>query len=187
MAKGKKSSNVEEFANRSTIHGISYVFDRQIPLGDRIFWFVVLGISCGLVGSLIVTTFNDWQEDLVITTLKNKAKPVTELEFPALTICASGAHMGLVEKVLYRNFEKWQKSSGDEFENKTISKRLQEFMKEKFQIMNSGENILDILNTMIAPSSDSSSASGVVNNQRACSADKERRKRSIQGLQYFCR
>ena len=32
MAKGKKSSNVEEFANRSTIHGISYVFDRQIPL-----------------------------------------------------------------------------------------------------------------------------------------------------------
>ena len=29
----------------------------------------------------------------MVTTLKNTAKPVTDLPFPAITICASGLHM----------------------------------------------------------------------------------------------
>ena len=35
----------------------------------------------------------------VITTLKTTTYPVTELFFPAITICGSGKHMSLVEKV----------------------------------------------------------------------------------------
>ena len=44
----------------------------------------------------------------VITTLKTTTFPVTDLYFPAITICGSGKHMSLVEKVcfLFRNITK---------------------------------------------------------------------------------
>ena len=60
----------------------------------------------------------------MFTTLKNKARPVTDLGFPAITICVSGPHMGTVGKVLYRNFENW-------IENKTTFNN-DDTMKEKF-------------------------------------------------------
>jgi hypothetical protein len=173
--KSTKKKNIEEYANRSTIHGISYIFDTKIPVGDRFLWFLILCGSCALVGSLIFTSFTDWQNDLVITTLKNKARPVTDLVFPALTICASGPHMGMVEKVLYRNFEKWRVNQSH---NSTKDDDFVTYMREEFQIMERGDNILDILSTMIAPSSESSTASGVLSNQLACAVGSKRRKRS---------
>ena len=175
-------NNLKEYSSRSTIHGISYVFDKDIPIADRFLWLIVLGLSCSLVGSLILNSFDSWQQDMVVTTIKNKAKSVTDLEFPALTICSAGTHMSLVEKVIYNKFEKWQEGSSYSMGNMTLKDRLQKFMKEMFQVKNEGDNILDILSTMIAPSSESSSASRVVNNERACNSDVRRKKRSSQGL-----
>ena len=51
-----------------------------------------------------------------MTTLKNTAKPVTEVAFPALTICSSGFHMSNVEKKIEEDFAKWR------LENKRIEK-----------------------------------------------------------------
>ena len=64
---------------------------------------------------LLITLPNFWPLDKssssnfyckVITTLKTTTYPVTELYFPAITICGSGKHMHLVEKVcfLFGNF-----------------------------------------------------------------------------------
>ena len=36
------SQTAEDFANRTSIHGISYVFDREIGFVDRILWLVVV-------------------------------------------------------------------------------------------------------------------------------------------------
>ena len=185
MPRGTVLENMEEYSTRSTIHGISYVFDKKIPIGDRILWLMVLGTSCCMVGSLILNSFDSWQKDMVVTTIKNKAKSVTDLEFPALTICGSGTHMSLVEKVIYSKFEKWQERSTYSKRNSALRKRLQEFMREKFQIKNEGERILDILSTMIAPSSESSSALRVVNNERVCNSYVRRKKRESQGLKHL--
>ena len=174
--------NLKEFADRSTIHGFSYVFDREIPAVDRFLWSVVLGVSCLVVGFLIFNSFDSWQKDMVITTLKNKAKPVTELEFPALTICSSGSHMELVEKVIYNNFLKWQNIHEDESEKFALEEMIQRFMEEKFQIKKKGESILDILNVMIDPRTDSSSTQAVIINEQACNSHHTRKKRATQGL-----
>ena len=40
----------------------------------------------GLAIYLSVESYNQWQERPVITTLKNTAKPVTEVPFPMVTI-----------------------------------------------------------------------------------------------------
>ena len=45
MRAAKKKSlcqTAEDFANRTSIHGISYVFDREIGFVDRLLWLVVV-------------------------------------------------------------------------------------------------------------------------------------------------
>lgn len=176
--KSRGLKNIEEYAHRSTIHGISYIFDPKIPSGDRFLWFLIFTGSCALVGYLISTSFLDWQNDLVITTLKNKARPITDLGFPALTICAAGPHMGLIERALYRNFEKWMEEHRSSLENTSTNKEFFNYMREEFQIKERGESIMDLLSTLIAPSSESSASSGLMKNQLACANGQERRKRN---------
>ena len=96
--------NVEDFASRSTVHGVSYIFDKGLALFDRFLWFIIFLWSVFLEIFLIYSSYTDWQDNQVITTLKTVAKPVADLTFPAVTICAAGQHMGNVEKVLFYNF-----------------------------------------------------------------------------------
>ena len=34
--------------------------------------------------------YNDWQENPVLTSVKTTGKPISEMEFPAITICSQG-------------------------------------------------------------------------------------------------
>ena len=88
-----------------------------------------------------------------MTTLKSTAKPVTEVAFPALTICSSGFHMSNVEKKIEEHFAQWMLENK---RNKATRKDVEDFMLEIFQIKADAEenqtvHILDILDTMISP------------------------------------
>ena len=128
----------------------------------------------------------------VVTTLKNTAKPITEVKFPAVAICASGFHMSNVERKIKMNFLKWrnetERRGNDEAE---IRADFEEYMRATFQIKppKDGEepaNIMDILDTMVASNvEDSVTANAVRENVIACDSAKEakstgsgRRKRS---------
>ena len=111
----------------------------------------------------------------MVTTLKDTAKPVTDLPFPAVTICASGLHMDNVERKLRENFSKWRvKNSRNEENREAIEKDIKDYMHQTFQIKPEDSdaksmNILDILDTMIAPNVDASvAANGVRENALAC-------------------
>ena len=101
------SRNIEEYASRATVHGISYIFDKSIPIVDRFLWLVISLGSAALAMVMIYSSFTDWQDNQVVITLKTLAKPIKKLDFPAVTICGGGKHMELVEKVLYNNFRIW--------------------------------------------------------------------------------
>ena len=104
----------------------------------------------------------------VVTILKNTTKLVTDVPFPALTICGSGVHMNNVEKKLIRDFDNWrEKNNKNETSKEAVYKDTEEFMETRFQIRpNKGKenqstrdhpiSILDILDTMIAPDVDAS-------------------------------
>ena len=124
-----------------------------------------------------------------MTTLKETAKPVTDLPFPAVTICSSGFHMGNVEKKITENFAKWRSQNnrmGDTEE--AIEVDIEEYMFFTFQIKSEeatgtkAANIIDILDTMIAPKVESSvAANSVRENIFACkgsSGTDARKKRS---------
>ena len=115
-----------------------------------------------------------------MTILKDTAKLVTEVPFPALTICSSGLHMSNVEKKLMKDFDDWRsKKNRNGTTKEAIYKDTEEFMEARFQIKQKpGKNstreqpvsILDILDTMIAPDVDASvAANSVRENVLACS------------------
>ena len=163
-------------------NGVAYIFDRTLALIDRIVWGIICLAFLTLAVYLTTNSILEWRADMVVTTLKTMSKPVTELPFPAITICGSGRHMSLVESVLYTNFLKWSREHGRE-ENEEA---FQQYMEEDFQIKNGSGSILDILNTIIAPSPQSSAANAVRGNLVACQetgGDGGRRKRSIEGTQ----
>ena len=104
--------------------------------------------------------------------MKNTARPATDLPFPAITICASGLHMDSVEKKLGMNFAEWRtKNNRKENKKEAIERDIEEYMRTTFQIQSGRRpvNILDILDTMIAPNVDASiAANGIRENIFAC-------------------
>ena len=69
MARVKKKAafvqTAEDFASRSSIHGVGYVFDRNLGPVDRILWiFVVLAFLC-LAGFLTINIWTQWREEQV--------------------------------------------------------------------------------------------------------------------------
>ena len=116
-----------------------------------------------------------------MTILKDTTKPVTDVAFPALTICGSGVHMNYVEKKLVKDFKGWRAQNRRKGETmETMRNDLEEFMETRFQIKPSqreGEQpltILDILDLMIAPDADASlAANSVRENALACQTSAE--------------
>ena len=52
--------------------------------------------------------FTDLKDDQTITSLKTMSKPVTDLDFPAVTICSGGQNLQAVRKALQRDVAEWQ-------------------------------------------------------------------------------
>ena len=88
-----------------------------------------------------------------MTTLKHTAKPVSEVPFPAVTICGSGFHMTNVEKQVAEDFSEWRREN-HRLGIDTVQADTEEYMRTIFQIKPKEEgepvNIMDILDTMVA-------------------------------------
>ena len=81
---------IAEHSEYSTIQGIHYIFLHSKGFVGKVFWsLVVLGLF-GLGSYWSIKAYNDWQENLVLTTIKSTAFPVSKIDFPAVTICGPG-------------------------------------------------------------------------------------------------
>ena len=119
----------------------------------------------------------------VVTTLKNTAKPVKDVQFPAVTICGSGFHMSNVEKKINLNFQKWRSDTGrTSYAANDIIQDMEEYMKTTFQIKpqpddQESANIMDILDAI---GSSNVEANAVRENVVACSEKSTTTKRDVQ-------
>ena len=139
----------EEFGGRSSIHGLGYISDRHLHVCDRLLWlFLFLG---GLWFAIFfnISSYNAWQDNMVVTNLRSTGRPVSQLDFPTVTICGSGLHMGNVEDALRDDIIKWRQERG-KTEVDTIEEDVSEFMKDIYQIPSEEVNLLDVVNTMVA-------------------------------------
>ena len=163
----------KDYASQSSIHGVGYIFNQKLSTWERALWLIVVIAFLILATHLTLDTWTQWQEEQVVTTLKNTAKPVAEVPFPAVTICGTGSHMNNVEKKIQENFFQWRKENHRNQTGSAMLKDVEDYMRETFQIHNKKGSdpvsILDILDTMIAPNVDASiAANGVRQNALDC-------------------
>ena len=93
----------------------------------------------------------------VITTLKDIAKPISQLSFPAITVCGSGFNLNLVLEAFGSRFRKWKKEeiNNDPDNNRTYDEWLEVYLRDNYQIESRSENFFDILDTMLSPNENS--------------------------------
>ena len=148
----KVSKTLHEYSEISTVHGVWYVLSKSLPRSHRFLWALLVLIGLGLASYWSVASYNSWQEELTITTLKDAAMPVERLPFPAVTICSSGLDMEAVKKALMVDFDAWMMEEGRTSTNKEEDKEnWEKFMKEKFAIKDRSKNIFDILKALQSP------------------------------------
>lgn len=147
------AKTVRDYSEASTIHGISYVFSTSLPLVDKTLWALVTFTCLSLAAYWSATAYGNWQESLVVTTLKDPAKSVTSLPFPAVTICTSGIDMDAVKDKLMKDFNTWKEEEGRTSVNKEEDKaHLEEYMKVKFEIEDiKTKNIFDTIKALSSP------------------------------------
>ena len=83
-------STTHEFANSTTIHGITYVFDRGIKAFDNLLWLLVVCFGTGIAVYMSVLAWNTWKEAPVLTSVSSTGLPLQKIDFPAITICSQG-------------------------------------------------------------------------------------------------
>ena len=59
-----------------------------------------------------IQTWNEWQDNPIITTINTTAYPIQNIEFPAITICSQGTAKDLMDKVIMIQFEAYLRARG---------------------------------------------------------------------------
>ena len=88
---------LKEYADSTTIHGISYIFKNGISILERLIW--IAAVVTGIFFAIYLSTFSyvDWQNSPVTTTVLTTAKPIRNISFPAITICAQVTNTPLMQ------------------------------------------------------------------------------------------
>ena len=110
---------------------------------------------------------------------------MTELDFPAVTICSQGLNMDNVAKAVERDFYEWhhqrsenarktRRRSRRSQEPESLKKLMSIYLKEKFDIDEGDPGILDIIQSTSSVGGGAAVKSeDVTNSVKKCSADKE--------------
>ena len=65
-SQSKKAALTEEYASRSSIHGIGYIFDRELKIADRLLWLLVVIAFAGVAAALTWNFWTQWRNEQVI-------------------------------------------------------------------------------------------------------------------------
>ena len=66
LKKTALTQTTEDYASRSSIHGIGYIFDRELNIIDRFLWLFVVLSFIGVATALIWNFWTQWRNEQVI-------------------------------------------------------------------------------------------------------------------------
>lgn len=78
---------MDEFCENSSIHGIKYMGDRKRHWIERLWWLVAFVLSIYGCSRLIYNAWQRWEHNPVIVSFSEKTMSISEIPFPAVTIC----------------------------------------------------------------------------------------------------
>ena len=65
LRKSALTQTLEDYASRSSIHRISYVFDRELNIIDRLLWLIVVFASLAFATAFTWNFWRQWRDDQV--------------------------------------------------------------------------------------------------------------------------
>ena len=65
LKKAALSQTTEEYASRSSIHGIGYIFDKDLHLGERLLWLAVVLVFLGVAATMTWNFWSQWRNEQV--------------------------------------------------------------------------------------------------------------------------
>ena len=65
LKKTALTQTAEEYASRSSIHGIGYVFDGELNVLDRLLWLLVVLAFLGIAAALSWNFWSQWRNEQV--------------------------------------------------------------------------------------------------------------------------
>ena len=81
MKKAALTQTTEEYASRSSIHGIGYVFDNELNLVDRLLWLIVVLLFLGFATALTFNFWTQWENEQVRDQISINAKAKSRTKF----------------------------------------------------------------------------------------------------------
>ena len=60
------SQTTEEYASHSSIHGIDYIFDKELSKVDRVLWLFMVLAFLGVAAALTWNFWSQWRNEQVI-------------------------------------------------------------------------------------------------------------------------
>ena len=64
--RSKLSQTTKEYANRSSIHGISYIFDKDLSFVDRLLWLFMVLAFFGVATAMTWNFWSQWRNEQVL-------------------------------------------------------------------------------------------------------------------------
>ena len=71
LKKASLTKTAEDYASRTSIHGIGYIFDRELGVVERLLWTALVLVFLGLAVLLNLNIWIQWREQQVMSTIKN--------------------------------------------------------------------------------------------------------------------
>ncbi|CAG7731153.1 unnamed protein product [Allacma fusca] len=75
------------YCDYTTMHGIRYIAEENRTYGEKVYWAIwCIGMFCTAV-YMMSKIYTRWESSPVITSVSNTNFPVTNINFPAVTVC----------------------------------------------------------------------------------------------------
>ncbi|GLH08174.1 Pickpocket protein 28, partial [Gryllus bimaculatus] len=95
-----------DYCGRTTLHGLKYVGDQELHIVERVFWLIVFLIALVAAVYYILFLYDKWKENPMIVSLSPYATKITEIPFPAVTVCnMNRAKKSVVDEILLKGSE----------------------------------------------------------------------------------
>ena len=86
--------------------GVQYLLKRSFV--TQLIWLFLVILALAGATIFAKNIFTDWKGERTITSLKTISKPVTEVDFPSVTICKDGQNLQAVREALEKDEEEWE-------------------------------------------------------------------------------
>ncbi|EDW76829.2 uncharacterized protein Dwil_GK20360 [Drosophila willistoni] len=79
--------SVKEFLQNTSLQGLKYVWQADLPNWIRLFFGLIFLVVVNVAINLSVNVFKKWQSTPVIIGISSAMIPISEIPFPAITVC----------------------------------------------------------------------------------------------------